>query len=447
MGLPFVTRLPKDGGMHCPRDLAAFAHFICEACTVRSVLQRELLLYPSDTVLLMLERARLIDLTNHWARGTLKAYQSKFSILDKFSRDLHVSVLTPSTLAYPQNGEAIPLMWAQEQYSLYPSEWHRRVSAKTDPVKFGSIRAIRSAASHFWIWDLLLAHPDRLTLGFKDRPLVFEGCSPTDEAAYTFFTDGMRRRIGDNPQPSATLLLHHILWINAYFERIYHSADDDNLRINICRAALTHLLSFIGWLRAVETFGIWWQDLTIIDPPMGPTMGLPINVGVILLKLLAQTKSSQTAIADVVLAYKMASGLPLGDWFHMLVALLPVRETSPESFVLSFRDGRAWSSHHYRYTYMYPLLSLMLSLGDVCLSKYDKTPGRELIKAFHGFTTMRRTGRTVASKKRATTLCAATPAETVEHGRWCLSRSSLDMPLAYLEWPIADHICISQFCL
>jgi hypothetical protein len=185
MGLPFVTRLPKDGGMHCPRDLAAFAHFICEACTVRLVLQRELSLYPSDTVLLMLERARLIDLTNHWARGTLKAYQSKFSILDEFSRDLHVSVLTLSTLAYPPNGEAIPLMWAQERYSLYPSEWHRRVSAKTDPVKFGSVRAIRSAASHFWIWDLLLAHPDRLTLGFKDPPVVVEGCSPTDEAAYT----------------------------------------------------------------------------------------------------------------------------------------------------------------------------------------------------------------------------------------------------------------------
>ncbi len=261
------------------------------------------------------------------------------------------------------------------------------------------------------------------------------------------FTDGMKRRIGDNPQPSATLLLRHILWMNEYFEKIYRLSDDDNTRIDICRAALTHLLSFIGWLRAVETFGIRWQDLTIIDPPLGPTMGLPINVGVILLKLLAQTKSSQTASADVVLAYKTASGLPLGDWFHMLVALLPARETSPESFVLSFRDGRAWSSHHYRYTYMYPLLSLMRSLGDAYLSKYDETPGRELIKAFHGFNTMRRTGRTVASKKRATTLCAATPAETVEHGRWRLSRSSLDMPLAYLEWPIADRICISQCCL
>ncbi len=67
------------------------------------------------------------------------------------------------------------------------------------------------------------------------------------------------------------------------------------------------------------------------------------------------------------------------------------------------------------------------------MNKYDETPGRELIKAFHGFNTMHQTGRTVASKKRAATLRAATPAETVEHGRWCLNRSSLDMPMAYLR--------------
>jgi hypothetical protein len=78
-------------------------------------------------------------------------------------------------------------MWAQERYSLYPSEWRRRHSDLLEAtVKFGSIRAIRSAASHFWIWDLLLTQPDKLTLGFKDRPTMVHGCSPTDEIAYTF---------------------------------------------------------------------------------------------------------------------------------------------------------------------------------------------------------------------------------------------------------------------
>jgi hypothetical protein len=106
--------------MHYPKDIAAYAHFICEACTVRSVLGRELSLYPADTVLVMLERARFIDLTNHWARGTLKTYQSKFNIISEFARDLRVPVLTPTPLTYPPNGEAFPLMWAQER-SILPS--------------------------------------------------------------------------------------------------------------------------------------------------------------------------------------------------------------------------------------------------------------------------------------------------------------------------------------
>jgi hypothetical protein len=42
MGVPFTTRLSNDGGMHCPKDLTAQIHFICEACTVRSVLGAEL---------------------------------------------------------------------------------------------------------------------------------------------------------------------------------------------------------------------------------------------------------------------------------------------------------------------------------------------------------------------------------------------------------------------
>jgi hypothetical protein len=78
---------------------------------------------------------------------------------------------------------------------------------------------------------------------------------------------------------------------------------DDDSRIDTCRAAQTHLFSFLGWLRACESFGIKWQDLTIIEPPFGPSMGLLFNLGVILVKLLAQMKSSQAATADIVLAY------------------------------------------------------------------------------------------------------------------------------------------------
>jgi hypothetical protein len=42
IGLPFQTRLPKDRGLFCTPNLASFKHFVCEACTVRAALSREL---------------------------------------------------------------------------------------------------------------------------------------------------------------------------------------------------------------------------------------------------------------------------------------------------------------------------------------------------------------------------------------------------------------------
>jgi hypothetical protein len=77
MGIPFRTRLFKGKGLYCPKDLANQHQFICEACVVRAVDLDELGFTPRDIVLLMLERARIIDTSDKWAAGTLKAYQSK----------------------------------------------------------------------------------------------------------------------------------------------------------------------------------------------------------------------------------------------------------------------------------------------------------------------------------------------------------------------------------
>jgi hypothetical protein len=101
MGVPFTTRLSNDGGMYCPKDLAAQIQFICEACTVRSVLGAELQRTPRDTVLLMLEQARLIDTCNNWSSGTLKAYQSKYNVIGSFERDFGVVVLPKTIPIYP----------------------------------------------------------------------------------------------------------------------------------------------------------------------------------------------------------------------------------------------------------------------------------------------------------------------------------------------------------
>jgi hypothetical protein len=125
--------------MTCPKDVAAYAHYICEACVVRSTLERELTSRCAGTVLLMIERARFVDLTSHWAPGTLKTYQSKYTVLREFGTDLAVPMLQSTILAQPPHGEAIKLMWAQERYSLFPSEWRGRNSPLEDSIKFGLI--------------------------------------------------------------------------------------------------------------------------------------------------------------------------------------------------------------------------------------------------------------------------------------------------------------------
>jgi hypothetical protein len=88
----------------------------------------------------MLERARLIDTANQWAKGTLTTYQSKFRVISDFERSFRLPVLQPTGLRYPPNGPAIRLMWVQERYSLYPAEWSKKSALLAESVKFGTVR-------------------------------------------------------------------------------------------------------------------------------------------------------------------------------------------------------------------------------------------------------------------------------------------------------------------
>jgi hypothetical protein len=66
----------------------------------------------------------------------------------------------------------------------------------------------------------------------------------------------------------------------------------------------------------METFSLQWIDVLYVDPQLGPTVGLPEDQGMVLLKLLAQIKSQQYMTADVVLAYLTASGFSIGKWLE-----------------------------------------------------------------------------------------------------------------------------------
>jgi hypothetical protein len=283
------------------------------------------------------------------------------------------------------------------------------------------------------------SRPDNVTVGLKNQPtMMVPRCNPTNEMSFTYFTNGMRRRLGDKSNLSAVLLDQHITWIDNHLREVFRSAEDEDVRLEMCKAAITNLLAWLAWLRAVETFTIRWGGLQIVRPADGPQEGLPVGLGVVKLDLQKQTKSSQERTVDMLTAYTTASGKSLGWWFEELRVLTPRPARGPNCFIVCHSDGTPWTSHDFRYTHLYPLLSLQRSLGDRYLAKFDESPGKSLIANFWSFNMYRRGARSHVSRKRPSNLCKATPAEVIEHGRWKISRSSLDMPTAYLEWSTAD---------
>jgi hypothetical protein len=395
----------------------------------------------------MLERATIIDTANHWSKGTMAAYKSKANVLRAFESDFHFCVLPRPTLAHPPDGCSRPLMWAQQRYSLYPARWRRHQDGPNSTIKFGTVRALHSAAAFQNTLNWIQSHPDHVTVGYKNQPTMVAHCNPTDEMGYTYFTDGMRRRIGDKTHPSAVLLDQHITWMDAHFKAVYLAATDLDVQLETCRAAIANLLAWLAWLRAVETFSVRWGRISIVRPVDGPQEGLPGGMGIIKVDLQAQTKSSQTRTADMVIAYTTASDKSLGWWLEELRELIPLPMLLPDNYALCHADGSPWTSHYFRHKHVYPLLSLQRSLGDAYLVKFDESVGKGLIPNFWSFNMYRRGARGQVSCQRPSNLRKATYAEVIEHGRWKVNRSSLDMPTAYLEWSNADRVTITYFCM
>ena len=75
--LPPVRHLPK---------------FICECCTVRAVLDRELT-GVEDWKLLCYERMRILDIAHSWSLGTHKQYQGKLNFVAAWDSHFGMKIL------------------------------------------------------------------------------------------------------------------------------------------------------------------------------------------------------------------------------------------------------------------------------------------------------------------------------------------------------------------
>ena len=68
--------------------------------------------------LLMLERMRLIDQANAWAKGMHQNYQAGLQHLQSFEWWFGVTLLCLTPLSHPPCHPSITIMWAQQHYAL-----------------------------------------------------------------------------------------------------------------------------------------------------------------------------------------------------------------------------------------------------------------------------------------------------------------------------------------
>lgn len=441
-GLPFTSRRRAGAGLTLPK-LKYWPCFVCELCTVRAVLGRELG-HPGDRWLLQLERMRLLDSLHNWADGTTRQYQGKLRQLRLFQQ-AHpgLDVLSPGDFLAPARGPEIGLMWAELDASVRPLRTRGR-SAKGTPV-FTTVRQLRSAASQLHGWNLITTRPSG-TLYFQDRRLLSGTVRPTDTASYELFSRGLQARMGDEAVPSTALLGRHIRGLDNLFDVQFRAATNGSTRESLALAGFANLLLWTSWLRGGELFNLRWEDVGLIWPHEAPAYDLPANTGAILLSLLPETKSSRSLKADVLVAMRTATGLTIDRWLRR-VLFFHDRTPDPSARVFQPHAGQPWDSHHYRTTFLYPGLEFLRTSGDAFLQTIGDSRGNCIPDKFWALHSYRRGARSYSQRSQPLLRHKkATERQVYEHGRWKYRRGSEPIGVQYREWTLYERLRITLFC-
>lgn len=399
----------------------------------------------SDHWLLHLERVRILDMAHSWTQGTHNQYQTKLRVLERFQNKTGAPILGTANISSPPSGPEIPLNWAMLDYSLQPSN-------PNDPshkIKWGTVRALRSAFSQWTAWNMTFEHPGQLLLSPDDK-LSISPLRCTDSFENTLFAKGLSARMGTSSKPSHALLPHHVKWIDADLHRRYAAATDAATKCELARAGLANLLFWLGWLRSAEGFSLAWEDFFHIPASSWMKYSLHPDTGMILVTLLPETKSSRTLAADVAMADRTFSGLNIGLWFRRLRVLLGLRGESYRSCkdcVFRTPTGRRWTSKHFRDSFIYPALYQMQADGDPTLSIYDDKPGNTIRGCFPTLHMYRRGTRTECQRTHHHPRRSATTAEVYEHARWQKKRDGEDIDKQYMAPTLHDRQKLTLYCL
>jgi hypothetical protein len=258
-----------------------------------------------------------MDVIHAWSAGTHKQYQGKLRIVRRFEGRLGTSILSKTQIKRPGVGPAVTLMWAQQHYSIQVPQWkNKNFTDISDSMAYSTVRSLCSAVSMFHKLDLQMAFPGKVYLDPSYRVLMGLRCSPTDEL-------GMASgRLGDESKPSIALLPRHVRALDRLLEQRFIDTQDPGLHRELARAGLANTLAWLAWLRASELFSLRWCDLDVTLPEDGPIHDLPPKVGVVQARLLEQTKTNRTKVANVVIAFQTGSGLTPGTWMLRLRSLM-----------------------------------------------------------------------------------------------------------------------------
>lgn len=398
----------------------------------------------ADVDLLRLERMRVVDMANAWAAGTHKVYQQKLTAIRAFEAAHQFGFLGLPPLLCPPVTVDIPLMWIHESYSLRPS-----TKFADSTVAWASIRQLRSAASQFLGWEMLVRDPGSTFMDQQQRVLQLP-CRATDNYSFNLFTKGMSSRLGTESTPATALLYRHVVYMDQTFLSNYRSATSSDTKRRWAMAGTANLVLWLGWLRSSECFSLSWADVSLVLPNNGPTYDLPAGIGMVLLRLSEQTKSDRTRAADVVISFTTLSGLSLGSWLRRLSKLLFGNRAPPATDAPIFcdSDGQPWTSSIFRHQFVYPCLYQLQAGGDAYLQPF-RGEGNTIPAKFWSLHMYRRGARTHVGRggiHNGVSFRKASKPQLYEHGRWRLKRSAQAIDEQYNEWPYAERIFITLRC-